>query len=160
MEDFIQLPKNNVVRYGIKDENGNVIDCVLEFDVEDIEMPLKVSKAEFQHKKNLQWLRNQFLIIDKKDNGKNDGLISWKQRQQLEAFSEFYKKEIEIIDLIIGEGNTKKILNAMHRKPYYSMFEDINDLLEPILPKLQTTTDDIIKKIEDKYKIKEDNVIE
>ena len=38
------------------------------------------------------------------------------------------------------------------REPYYSMYEDINDILKPILPKLKLRADDIAKKIKDKYR--------
>lgn len=157
--EYLQLEKNNVVKARIRDIEGNDTDCVLEFDIEDIEMPLKVSKCEFEHKKNIQWLRNQFVIINKKQD-KNEGYLTRNERLKLNAFNEFYKKEMDNMDLIIGEGKTKEILKAMKRKPYYSMYDDINKLLEPILPRLQQTTDDIIKKIEEKYKPKEDNVIE
>ena len=49
----------------------------------------------------------------------------------------------------MGENGTKKLLNG--RNPYYSMYEDINDMLKPILPKLKLRADDIAKKIKDKY---------
>jgi len=39
----------------------------------------------------------------------------------------------------------------MHRKPYYSMFEDINELLKPIIPLLKNATDDVINKVKQKY---------
>ena len=160
MKKYIQLKEDNVLTVVIKDIEGNETDCELKFDLEDIELPLKISKSEFEHKKNIQWLKNQFVIIDKKPDKKNDGFLSYKQRLKLEAYKEYYEKEENIIDLIIGEGNTKKILKAMKRNPYYSMFDDINELLTPVLPVLESTMDNITDKIKDKYNEKEENIIE
>jgi len=56
---------------------------------------------------------------------------------------------MEALDLFLGEGGTKKLLNG--RKPYYEMYDDINDILEPILPKLQKTAEDIEDRIKQKY---------
>ena len=48
---------------------------------------------------------------------------------------------MEALDLFLGQNGTNKLLNG--RKPYYSMYEDINDMLVPILPKLKLKADDI-----------------
>ena len=47
------------------------------------------------------------------------------------------------------------------RKPYYTMYDDINEYLEPILPKLKTSMDTIENKIKSKYKLEniEDDLI-
>ena len=50
MNEFIQLKEDNILRVGIKDVNGNLTDCTLEFDLEDIELPLNASKMEYEHK--------------------------------------------------------------------------------------------------------------
>ena len=160
MEEFIQLKEDNVLKVKIKDKDGKDTGCQLQFDLEDIEMPLKVSKINYEHQKNVEWLKNQFIIIDKKDNPNKDGLITYKERLKIEAFKEFYNKEMATLDLLLGEGKTKQILDAMQRKPYYSMFDDINELLEPIFPKLQITSEKIIDKIKNKYEVKEENVLE
>ena len=158
--EYIQLNKDNILRIGIKNQNGKKTDCVLEFDVEDIEWPLRINKCEFEHNKNLQSLKNQFAIIDKKEDRKSNGLLTWKQSQKIMAYKEFYEKDMKALDLVLGEGKTQEILNVMRRKPYYSMFEDIFALINPILPKLKKTTDDITNKIKQKYDKKEDNVLE
>ena len=44
MEEFIQLKEDNVLKVKIKDKDGKDTGCQLQFDLEDIEMPLKVSK--------------------------------------------------------------------------------------------------------------------
>ena len=159
MKEYVQLKEDNLLRVIIKDKNGNETNYELVFAIEDIEMPLKVSKSEYEHRKNVDWVKNQFIIIDKKQD-KQDGLLTLKQRLKLEAFKEYYQKEIDALDLILGEGKTNEILKVMKRKPYYSMFEDIIGMLEPIMPKLKQNTDDIINKIKDKYTKKEENTLE
>lgn len=151
MADFIQLKKDNILRIGIKDSEGKDTGNHLEFDLEDIELPLRLSECEERHKKNIDYLKKQFVIIDKKEDKKGKKLLSWKEEEKFKLLSEYYKKEMEALDLFLGEGGCKKLLNG--RNPYYSMYDDINEMLEPILPKIQIRTEDIKNKIVSKYKI-------
>lgn len=159
MTDFIQLKKDTILRIGIKDAKGNDTGEHLEFDMEDIELPLRLNECDTMHRKNLEYLRNQFIIIDKKEDRKGKKFLSWKEEEKLKALKEFYAREMEALDLFLGKDGTKKILNG--RNPYYSMYEDINEMLEPILPKLKLRADDINKKIIEKYsnKVNEKEVL-
>lgn len=148
-ENFIQLKKDSILRIGIKDSDGNDTGEHLEFDMEDINLALRLNECDEKHRKNLEFLRNQFIIIDKKEDKKGKKILSWKEEEKLKVLQEFYKREMEALDLFLGENGTKKLLNG--RNPYYSMYEDINDMLKPILPKLKLRADDIAKKIKDKY---------
>lgn len=160
MADFIQLKKDNILRIGIKDIEGNDTGEHLEFDMEDIELPLRLNECEARHRKNLEFLKTQFVIIDKKEDKKGKFILSWKEEEKLKVLQEFYKREMEALDLFLGQNGTNKLLNG--RKPYYSMYEDINDMLVPILPKLKLKADDIANKIKEKYsnKATEKNVLE
>ncbi|MBQ7798749.1 MAG: hypothetical protein IJ371_06480 [Clostridia bacterium] len=160
MKDVIQLKRDNILKIGINDADGKDTGKHLEFDLEDIELPLKLNECEAKHRKNLEYLKMQFVIIDKKEDKKGKYLLSWKEEEKLKVLKEFYKREMEALDLFLGEGGTEKLLNG--RKPYYSMYEDINDILEPILPKIQLKTDNIIDDIKKKYSNKqnEKNVLE
>ena len=148
-ENFIQLKKDSILRIGIKDSDGNDTGEHLEFDMEDINLAIRLNECDEKHRKNLEFLRNQFIIIDKKEDKKGKKILSWKEEEKLKVLQEFYKREMEALDLFLGENGTKKLLNG--RNPYYSMYEDINDILKPILPKLKLRADDIAKKIKDKY---------
>ena len=160
MADFIQLKKDNILRIGIKDTEGNDTGEHLEFDLEDIELPLRLNECDAKHRKNLEYLKNQFVIIDKKEDKKGKFILSWKEEEKLKVLQEFYKREMEALDLFLGENGTKKLLNG--RNPYYSMYDDINEMLEPIMPKLKLRADDIVNKIKQKYsnKVTEKNVLE
>lgn len=159
MADFIQLKKNNIFKVIIKDEDGKETGEHLEFDLEDIELPLRLNECEAKHRKNIEYLKMQFVIIDKKEDKKGKFLLSYKEEEKLKVLKEFYKKEMEALDLFLGENGTKKLLNG--RNPYYSMYDDISDMLEPIMPKLKMNADSIKDKIRNKYgKASEKGVLE
>jgi hypothetical protein len=159
MADFIQLKKDNIFRVGIKDQLGNDTKEHLEFDMEDIELPLRLNQCEAMHRKNVEYLKMQFVIIDKKEDFKGKYILSRNEEEKIKVLQEYYKREAEALDLFLGENGTKKLLGG--RKPYYTMYDDISSMLEPILPKLKCNVDDITKKIKDKYSVKEEeNVIE
>ena len=158
MADFIQLKKDNILRIGIRNAEGQETGEHLEFDLEDIELPLRLNECEAKHRKNLENLRNQFIVIEKKEDKKGKFILSWREEEKIKALQEFYKREMEALDLFLGKDGTKKLLNG--RKPYYSMYEDISEILEPIKPKLKTNANDIINKIKNKYNNKENDVLE
>ena len=96
-ENFIQLKKSDVLRLGIKDENGKDTGEYLEFDLEDIELPLKYQELIEKDKKNKENLRNQILIIDKRQDIKGKKLLSKNEEDKIKALNEFFNKEVEII---------------------------------------------------------------
>ena len=159
MEEYIKLKKDNIFRVKIQDSEGNDTGNILEFDLEDLELPFKAQESEYQHRKNLEKLKADFILADKKPNKKGKKLMSSREEEKLKALREFYNKEEKALDLFLGEGGTRKILNG--RNPYYEMFDDITEYLEPITPKLKLHKNNIIEKIKKKYNTrKEDNVIE
>lgn len=159
MADFIQLKKDNIIRIGIKDYEGNDTGEHLEFDLEDIDLPLKYQECEEKHHKNVQYVKMQFVIIDKKEDKRGKKLLSSNEEEKIKVISEFYRREMEALDLFLGEGGTKKLLNG--RKPYYTMYEDINDMLVPIMPIIKKGFDNIENKIKNKYSVeKESNILE
>lgn len=159
-ENFIQLKEDSVLRIGIKDKQGNDTGCYLEFDIEDIELPLRLSECDELHKKNMKYLKEQFLIIDKKEDHQGKKILSWKEEEKIKVLKKVYEDEMRALDLFIGEGKTKMLLDLMGRKPYLSMYDDIGEILKPILPKLEINVDSISNKIKEKYKSKENDVLE
>lgn len=150
-ESFIQLKKDNVIRIGIKDSEGNDTGKYLSFDLEDITLPLRLNDCEEMHRKNIIYLRDTFIIIDKKEDHKGKKILSWKEEEKIKALNLYYKKEMQALDLFIGEGKTQMLLDLMGRNPYYSMYDDISEMLNPILPKLKMNADSIKKQIMTKY---------
>ena len=66
MEEFITLNKSGVLKIGIKDYEGNPTGEYLEFDMEDIELPIIINNSDIEHKKNLfQDLKRRLMFITK-----------------------------------------------------------------------------------------------
>ena len=62
-DNEIQLKRNeDILRLKIIDEDGNDTGNYLEFNLEDIELPIKWQQLIEEDKKNRAYLRNQFTI--------------------------------------------------------------------------------------------------
>lgn len=160
-DNYIQLKKNeNILKLGIRDEEGNDTGNYLEFNLEDIELPLRYQKIIEKDKENRAYLQNQYKIIDKKQDHTGKKLLSSNEEARIKATIEFYKKEVEIYNMFLGENGVEKLLNG--RQLSWSTLEEINEIIEKaILPKLEIKAEDIKKKIISKYgDNKRDDVIE
>ena len=150
-DNFIKLEKDNVLRLGIKDSEGNDTGNYLEFDLEDTSLLLRYNELLEKDKKNRSWLNNQLIIISKKEDHKGKQALSSNEVEILKAYNEFYKKEKDIIDMFLGEGGVDKLLNG--RSLEWTTFNEINKIIkEQIAPKLDITMDKITDKIKALYK--------
>lgn len=160
-DNSIQFKRENVLKLKLKNEMGEDTGEYLEFDLEDIELPLRYQQAIEEHKKNYNSLKNQLLIISKKQDHSGKKLLSSNQEASLIALSDFYKKEIKIMDLFLGDGKTQMILDkVMRRKPYLTMFNDIMESIEEVSDLFNVGYSSIEDKIKEKYSKVEDNVLE
>ena len=160
--NIIQLKKaKDILRLKIKDEDGNDTGNFLEFNLGDLDYLLILQDMMEADKKNREYLKNQYTIIDKKQDHKGKKLFSSNEEAKIEATNEFYKKEAEIYDMFLGKDGVKKLLNG--RKLTLARLDEIDEIIEKaILPKLQIKAEDIKKDIMAKYsnKAKRDDVIE
>ena len=156
----IGLKNENILKLEIVDEKGNSTGEFLEFDLEDIEIPFKYQEIIERLKKSRQNLKNQFVIIEKKQDHKGKKLMSSNEEEKLKALNNFYKEQVEIYNIFLGENGVQKLLNG--RKLRWTTLSEIDELIEKqIAPQLNITMDDITKKIKSKYSNKkEDNVLE
>ncbi len=150
-DNFIQLEKNDVLRIAIKNSDGEDTGKYLEFDLEDVGLPLRLSDSIELHKKNMEFLKTQLTLIDKKEDHKGKKVLSWKEEEKIKLVKKVFEDEMKALDMFIGEGKTQMLLDLMGRKPYLSMYDDIGKMLEPILPKLKMNVDSIASKIKNKY---------
>ena len=161
-DNVIQLKQaKDVLRLKIKDENGNDTGNFLEFNLGDLDYLLVLQDMMEADKKNREYLKNQYIIIDKKEDHKGKKLFSSNEEAKIKATNEFYKKEAEIYDMFLGKDGVKKLLNG--RKLTLARLDEIDEIIEKaILPKLQIKAEDIKKDIMAKYsnKAKRDDVIE
>lgn len=158
METKIKLKKENVLKVGIDDENGNDTGNYLEFDLEDIELPLRWQNVEVEHKKNLNFLKTNFALADKKEVKQGKKMLTSKEEEKVNIIKEFYQREMKALDNILGEGGCEKLLNG--RQPYYEMFNDFIGYLEPIMPYFEKGLLNAKNKIIEKYSIEDTDTIE
>ena len=156
----IGLKNENLLKLEIVDEMGNSTGEFLEFDLEDIELPFKYQEIIERLKKSRQNLKNQFAIIEKKQDHKGKKLLSFNEEAKLKALTKFYKDQEEIYNIFLGKDGVKKLLNGRNLR--WTTLSEIDELIEKqIAPQLNVTMDDITKKIKSKYSNKkEDNVLE
>ena len=145
-DNFIQLKKNDILRLGIKTDEGIDTGEYLEFDLEDIELPLKYQELVEKDEKNRKWLKNQMLIIDKREDVKGKKLLSKNEEDKIKAINTFCKNEEEVYNLFLGENGVQKLLNG--RKLTWTSFKEIDELIEKqIVPHLDLSMTKISEKI-------------
>lgn len=157
--NYIQLKKDNILRLGIKDSEGNDTGNVLEFDLEDASLLLRYQELVEKEKKNRVWLNNQFLIIDRKQDHKGKKLLSSNEQAKLESINEFFKKEKEVLDMFLGEGGVDKLLNG--RNMGWTSLREIDEIItNQIAPYIDKSMENITNKVKEMYKDStEDDVI-
>lgn len=154
-KDILQLGFKNNDDSVVKDKDGNEV--FIEFDLGDIELPLKYNKCINQIEQARKNLKAQFIIIDKKQDHKGKQLLSSNELEKVKATKQFYKDVEMAMDLFLGQGGTKKFLNG--RNPYWEMWDDIDEMLKPYYPKMKLTVNDLTDRIKEKYKVSESDVL-
>lgn len=148
--NIIKLNKEDILRLEIVTSDGKKTGNYLEFDLEDIELPLKYQELLERDEKNKKNLRNQLLIIEKRQDVKGKKLLSKNQEDQIKALNDFFKKEKDIYDLFLGKGGFDKLLNG--RAMTWTVFEEIDELIvNQILPHLDLSMTRIQDKVKEKY---------
>lgn len=159
-ENIIKLKKNDdILRLKIFDEEGNDTGNQLEFNLEDIDLPLRYQELIEQDKKNRAYLKNQFVIIEKQQDKKGKKLFSANEEAKIKAMVEFFKKEVKVYNMFLGENGVEKLLNG--RELSWTTLSEIDDIIaKNIVPKLQISAQNISDKIMKKYASNRDDVIE
>lgn len=158
--EYIQLKeRTGLKRFGIKTQDGADTGEYIEIDIEDLDLPIKANLCQIKHVENYNKLKEQLLLAAKEpDEREGIELITKKQKAVIEAYKEFYAEEEKALDEFLGEGATKKLLGG--KKPYVTMYDDINEYLEQIVPVLQDAEKKLEERIKTKYGTeKEDNIL-
>ena len=150
-DNFIQLNNNeDLLRLKIVDSEGKETGESLEFDLCDIELPLRYQELMEKDKKNRENLKNQMLIIDKRQDVKGKKLLSKNEEDKIRAVNEFFLKQVEVYNMFLGARGVEKLLNG--RKFTWTTLEEIDKIIEEqISPKIDITMDKITDKIKKKY---------
>lgn len=149
-ENYVQLNKNDILRLKIRTVDGKETGEVLEFDFEDIELPLKYQELIEKDKKNREKLKNQIYMIDKRQDVKGKKLLSKNQEDKIRALNEFFKNEVEVYNIFLGENGVQKLLNG--RKIGWTTLQEIDDIIEKqIAPHIKINISKINDKVKEKY---------
>lgn len=150
MENVIKLNRDDILRLRIVTDQGEDTKEYLEFDLQDIELPLKYQELLEKDKKNRENLRNQCLIIDKRQDVKGKKLFSKNEEDKIRAIADFFRKEVEIYNTFLGEHGVQKLLHG--RKIGWTSLADIDEIIEKqIAPHIKIDMDNITKKVKEKY---------
>lgn len=158
-DNVIKLKKNDTLKLAIVTEEGKETGDYLEFDLEDVELPLKFQDLVEKDKKNREYLKNELTIIDKRQDVKGKKLLSKNEEDKIKAINDFFKKEIEIYNMFLGENGVQKLLQG--QKVKWTTFDYIDEIIEKqIVPKLDLSMTKITDKIKKKYSqsVKEEEI--
>lgn len=149
-DNFIQLGKSDVLRLNIRTADGKDTGEFLEFDLGDIELPLRYQELVEKDKKNKENLRNQFLIIDKRQDVKGKKLLTKNEEDKIRALNEFFLKEIEVYNMFLGTRGVEKLLNG--RKFTWTTLDEIDEIItNQITPYVNKNMESITEKVKAKY---------
>lgn len=158
MDNVIKLEEQDTLKLRIIGGDGKPTGEYLEFDLEDIELPLIYQDVLEQTKKNKDRLKNQFLIIEKRQDVKGKKFLTKNQEDKIKALNEFFKKQVEIYNMILGENGVSKLLNG--RKIGWTSLQTIDDIVsKQIGPYLDVDMKRITNKVKEKYNITEDKEV-
>ena len=150
-DNKIKLEENrDVERFYIYDENDKATGEYIEFDLENIELLTKYQQIIEDDKKARTHLKFKLDEIERRADKKGKKLLSANQEATIKAWQDFYKEEIRIYNMFLGERGVEKILCG--RTINWETLEAIAKLIEnQILPKLQLNANRIKEKIMKKY---------
>lgn len=149
-EYAIKLNKEETLKLNIFDSEGNDTGEYLEFNLEDIELPLRYQELIEKDKKNKENLRNQLLIIEKKQDVKGKKLLSKNEEDKIRALNNFFIKEVEVYNMFLGPRGVEKLLNG--RKFTWTTLQEIDEIIEKqISPHLNVNIQKITDKVKEKY---------
>jgi hypothetical protein len=149
-DNIIKLNKDSVFRLGIQTSDGKDTGEFLEFQLDDIELPLRYQELIEKDKKNKEQLRNQMLIIDRRQDVKGKKLLSKNEEDKIRALNEFFMKEIQVYNMFLGSRGVEKLLNG--RKFTWTTLQEIDEIIEKqIAPHIDINMKKITDKVKEKY---------
>lgn len=150
MDNTIKLNDDSVLRLEIETSDGKKTGECLEFQLDDIELPLRYQELIEKDKKNKEHLRNQMLIIDKREDVKGKKLLSKNEEDKIRALNDFFLKEVEVYNMFLGARGVEKLLNG--RKFTWTTLQEIDEIIEKqIAPHLEVNMENITEKVKQKY---------
>ena len=149
-DNVIKLNDSDVLTLKIQTKDGEFTGEELTFDLEDIELFLKYQELLEKDKKNKEYLRNQLVIIDKRQDVKGKKLLSKNEEDKIRALKEFFNKEVEVYNMFLGNNGVQKLLNG--RKLGWTTLQEIDDIIDKqIFPYIDIDMERMTNKVKEKY---------
>lgn len=151
MKNTIKLDEDETLQFEITDSKGNPTGEYLEFNMDDISLPLKYRDVMMKDKANRDWYKKELIIINKRQDSQEKGdPLTKNQIDILKTNEEFFKKEADIYNIFLGENGVQKLLNG--RPLGWESLEKIGKLItEQIVPTLDKHTKSMEDMIKAKY---------
>lgn len=120
----------------------------IEFNLEDVELPLKMQYALEKIEKIKQYTEAQEMIISKQSDAQPKYGLSKNKKARLELYTKAFKDMRAAMDEFLGKDGCQKIFGDRNS---FSMFDKLFEQLEPHIKKMGIENDAVIKSIEKKY---------
>ena len=144
-ENKIVVNEDDSLILEIYDKKGNKTGECLQFDLGDIDLPLRYQELIEKDKKNRETLRNAILVIEKRQDVPGKNYLSKNQEDSVRAVVDFFKKEVEIYNMFLGENGVQKLLNG--RKLKWDTLEEIDYIIND---QIRPYVEEDIKKVKEK----------
>lgn len=160
MEEFILIDNDkDVLRVELRNSKGKT-GKYWQFDLEDIELPLRVSEMFKETKDNENWVKAKMIAIDKKQDEPYDDMLTKNKREQIILMKEYYEKQMKVLNKVLGETGIEDFLEVQGRKPYYSMHIDIAKKLDELKPMLDKNLKSVQEAVKKKYSLEDNDVLQ
>lgn len=143
----IRINKDDTYKIEVND-NGEYI----EFDLLDIELPMKCLNASKELKKQTDFYNKKVIAINKQYADNQELLFINKNKVDME----FCKRMRTVFDSFLGEGACQKIFGNTNR---IGMFDELFEQLAPHFEKMQINIDKIKDKLIERYSHKDKGII-
>lgn len=145
--ESLRVKNNDIYEIEVNDQGDSIT-----FYLTDIELPLKIERMYQMISEIGQDMKKEVEVTEEDGTGVIDAKKLAENRQVAEAF----KKMRAATDEVLGEGACQKIFGDIN---YLTMFDDLFEALEPHLTKMNLQTANINKRIMEKYKKEDEEVV-
>ena len=159
MKDYtIQLEDKNTITFKIYDNKGNDTGETLEFNLDDVELPLRIQEIQERIKKSRINLNNQAKLIQSRPDKKGKKLMSANEEALMKLASDFFKEQAEIYNQFLGKDGVKKLLCGAPLG--WTTLNKVDKIIEEkIMPELDASMENIMNEIKEIYKEANDDSV-
>ena len=160
MKDYtIQLEDKNTITFKIYNSEGKDTGEVLKFNLDDVELPLKIQEIQEKIRKSRINLSNQAKLIQSRPDKRGKKLMSANEEATMKLARDFFKEQAEIYNQFLGKDGVKKLLCGAPLG--WTTLNKIDKIIEKkIIPELDTSMENIMNKIKEIYKeVSDENVL-